>query len=330
TSSNVSCRLSRGNSAFFLRSLPTATPAVLQSNFLFTSLRWLLLLYFIWFYYDFRTPRRGGYSKSIVKWWRTQRLHKYFSAYFPSYLHKTAELLTGKNYLLVCHPHGIFPFGVYTCFATGGTGIYEKFPEIDIRVATLSMQFLVAVRREWMLFHGTVDCSKESLHYLLDTSKHVNNAVVLVVGGAAEALDSHPGSHVLTLKERKGFVKIALETGAQLVPVYSFGETELYEQVKNPRGSRLRAVQDTLKKILGFSLPIFNGRGIFNYNFGLLPRRRQIDVVVGSPVEVKRNPNPTQDEIEQLHTKYIEALEELFDANKVKYGIPKDEKLVLV
>ena len=51
------------------------------------------------------------------------------------------------------------------------------------------------------------------------------------LGGAAEALDSHPGKHMLTLKYRKGFARIALETGAQLVPVYSFGETELFEQV---------------------------------------------------------------------------------------------------
>ena len=53
----------------------------------------------------------------------------------------------------------------------------------------------------------------------------------MILGGAAEALDSRPGCQMLTLKGRKGFIRIALETGSQLVPVYSFGETELYEQV---------------------------------------------------------------------------------------------------
>ena len=38
-------------------------------------------------------------------------------------------------------------------------------------------------------------------------------AAVIVVGGAAEALDARPGTYDLTLKERKGFVKIALTTG---------------------------------------------------------------------------------------------------------------------
>lgn len=76
-------------------------------------------------------------------------------------------------------------------------------------------------------------------------------AAILVVGGAEEALDAHPGKHVLTLNARKvpyprynilnlpypfqGFIKLALETGAQLVPCFGFGENDLYLQASNDK-----------------------------------------------------------------------------------------------
>lgn len=53
----------------------------------------------------------------------------------------------------------------------------------------------------------------------------------LNIGGAEEALEARPGHNVLTLRHRKGFIKVALQTGAQLVPMYSFGENNLFYQV---------------------------------------------------------------------------------------------------
>lgn len=87
-------------------------------------------------------------------------------------------------------------------------------------------------RREWAMLHGIIECSRESLHYMLNSEKQ-GNACVLVVGGAEESMDAHPGMTELTLMKRKGFIKVALETGASLVPCYSFGENELFEQVGN-------------------------------------------------------------------------------------------------
>jgi len=64
-----------------------------------------------------------------------------------------------------------------------------------------------------------------------------------------------------------------------LVPVFGFGENDLYQQVANPPGSRLRRLQTMLTKILSFSPPLFHGRGVFNYTFGILPFRRPVNVI---------------------------------------------------
>lgn len=66
---------------------------------------------------------------------------------------------------------------------------------------------------------------------------------------------------------------------AALVPVFSFGENDLFDQVENSPGSWLRWTQNQLQKVMGISLPLFHGRGIFQYSFGFLPYRRPITTV---------------------------------------------------
>ena len=41
------------------------------------------------------------------------------------------------------------------------------------------------------------------------------------------------------MNKRKGFIKLAIRFGRDLVPVFSFGENFVYGQAPNPEGSRL-------------------------------------------------------------------------------------------
>jgi hypothetical protein len=45
------------------------------------------------------------------------------------------------------------------------------------------------------------------------TKQGTGNAAIIVVGGAEEALIARPGDYSLTLKKRKGFVRVAMATG---------------------------------------------------------------------------------------------------------------------
>ena len=54
--------------------------------------------------------------------------------------------------------------------------------------------------------------SKESIQWIL-RRQGVGNAAIIVVGGAEEALEAHPGHYTITLKNRKGFVKQAIKAG---------------------------------------------------------------------------------------------------------------------
>lgn len=39
--------------------------------------------------------------------------------------------------------------------------------------------------------------------------------------------------------------------------------------------------------------------------------------------------NPNDDQIEQLHAKYVKELKRLFEENRIKYNIPQDAKLII-
>lgn len=151
----------------------------------------------------------------------------------------------------------------------------------------------------------------------------------MVVGGAEESLEAHPGRTTLTLAKRQGFVREALKTGAHLVPVYSFGENDVYLQAENPPGSFLRALQNFAKKSLGFTFPLVYGRGFFKNSWGPLPLSTPIDTVIGAPIAVEKTESPTKEQVDRLHQKYIEELTALFDKHKTKFGHSKEQQLIL-
>jgi Diacylglycerol acyltransferase len=67
---------------------------------------------------------------------------------------------------------------------------------------------------------------------------------------------------------------------SHLVPVYGFGENDLYRQlILNPPGSIVRRGQRWLQKTTGMVPVFFCGRGIFNYSIGWMPHRHAINVV---------------------------------------------------
>jgi hypothetical protein len=51
---------------------------------------------------------------------------------------------------------------------------------------------------------------------------------------------------------------------ADLVPVFSFGENDIYQQMPNEKGTLVYEFQKRFQSIFGFTLPLFHGRGILN------------------------------------------------------------------
>lgn len=225
---------------------------------------------------------------------------------------------TGKRYVFGYHPHGIIGMGVVGSIGSEGAGWSRLFPGIPVSVLTLTNQFRVPFYREYLLSLGMASVSKKSCEALLQR----NQSICIVVGGAEESLLARPGHMDLILRKRKGFIKLALQFGnVDLVPIVSFGENDLYDQVKNDKESKLYKAQSILKKFLGFTLPLMHARGVFNYDVGVIPYRRPLNIIVGKPIHVPIIENPTKSDIDHYQNLYIKELTRVFDDNKQRYFV---------
>lgn len=268
-------------------------------------------------------------------WVKTHSFWVHVTKYFPIELQKMnpdTQFPADAVYLFGYHPHGVWGIGCFLNFLTTATGFDSMFPGLDLRGATLEFNFKVPFFRELLLRLGAITVSAKSIRHMLSCGP--GSAVIIVPGGAAEALDARPGSHELTLKRRNGFFRIALQHGVHLVPVYSFGENELYEQLMpNRPGSVLRTFQDHMQRTLGFSTPYFLGAGSAGSGaapMNPVPRRHPIITVVGDPIKCELIENPTHQQIEELKDRYIAALQAIFIRFADQYSPDREGDLQIV
>uniref|UniRef100_A0A3B5KRK6 Acyltransferase n=1 Tax=Xiphophorus couchianus TaxID=32473 RepID=A0A3B5KRK6_9TELE len=273
--------------------------------YMFCTDCWLIAaLYTAWLIVDWNTPKQGGRRSSWVRNWT---VWTYFRDYFPVRLIKTHDLLPNRNYILGYHPHGIFCFGAFCNFGTEATGFSKKFPGIKPSLATLAGNFRLPVLRDYLMSGGICPVNRHSIDYLLSCNG-TGNAVVIVVGGAAESLHSAPGMNSVTLKNRKGFVKLALQKGSQNTSLSQIP----YENVS--RESRYQIFYEcaALLSTSWHGLPFLKG---------------QTELTVGEPITVPKIEDPTEEMVELYHGMYVRSLLCLFDKYKTRFGLKESDIL---
>ncbi|KAK0633449.1 diacylglycerol acyltransferase-domain-containing protein [Immersiella caudata] len=262
---------------------------------------------------------------------------RFFANYYPARLHKTHDLPPTRKYIFGYHPHGIISHGAFAAFATESLGFSEKFPGITNSLLTLDSNFRIPLYREYILSLGIQSVSKESITNILSkggrNDEGMGRAVTIVVGGARESLEAQPYTMHLVLSQRKGFIKLAVRTGADIVPVLAFGENDLYDQVSPETHPGIRRMQMYVLRTLKFTLPFLHGRGIFNYDVGLMPYRRPLNIIVGKPIHVKQARDGAEvdmREVDRLHGLYVDELRKMWDRYKDDFAAERKEEMTIM
>ncbi|XP_036989023.1 acyl-CoA wax alcohol acyltransferase 1 [Artibeus jamaicensis] len=292
---------------------------------MFTSLWLLPTLYFVWYFLDWKTPEQGGRRSAWVRNWY---IWTHVRDYFPITIVKTKDLSPEHNYLMGVHPHGLLTYGAFCNFCTEATGFSKIFPGITPYLATLSYFFKIPLIREYLMAKGVCSVSQPAIDYLL--SHGTGNLVGIVVGGVGEALQSVPNTTTLIIQKRKGFVRTALQHGTHLVPTFTFGETDVFNQVVFHQDSKMFKFQSWFRRIFGFYFCVFYGRGFPRGSTGLLPYPLPVTTVVGEPLPVPKIEKPSQEVVDKYHALYMEALQKLFDQHKTKHGLSETQKLLFL
>lgn len=204
--------------------------------------------------------------------------------------------------LYVVHPHGCF------CLAAvlnlSGEVRRRGSPWHGVFVGVADVLFKMPLVREFLLL---ANCRPANMR-MIDTLLESGETVALNPGGIHEQLATDHKRERIFFPAKLGFVRQAIKHGVPLVPVYDFGENQLF---RVPEWSR-RASR-SLKAATGAGVPFPVGR------FGLpfVPRRTHVKTYVGSAVPVgPADPNPSEARVQAVFSAYCAALRNLFDAHK--------------
>lgn len=180
-----------------------------------------IVCYWTWVFRD------GDYLKHGRPWpWIEQQpFIRYIFEWLPMRILRTQKLDPSKKYIFACHPHGTLAFNRGVVGFSTDTLWNKAFPGISFRVLTARAAFFVPFIRELWLWTSCVDASREVATKLL---RDINCSLFVYPGGEKEQIQTEYQKHKVFLSSRKGFVRLALKEGAELVPVYAFGETDLY------------------------------------------------------------------------------------------------------
>lgn len=215
---------------------------------------------------------------------------------------------SGKNYVIGAHPHGVFTFtGVCNAIATinakdgYGAGHWAECP-----TAAASVIKVFPILKDILGMLGVVDAGGKTLATRLSAkaASGSTSSVILYIGGMIELFRSSPKREAVFLKGRKGFIKLAMREGADVVPTYMFGNTTVLSALTwGPLA--------TLSRKLGVSVTFFWGR------FGLpVPKPVKLTYVRGRPLGLPHIQKPTAEDVDKWHAVYCEKLVELFDNYK--------------
>lgn len=149
-------------------------------------------------------------------------------------------LKDGKNFLLIAQPHGVLSYGGFCAKIT----CPKKYGHLPTAVAAALLHF--PILKQVMGMFSLIDASASNMAKVFKKDGP-EGCIILYVGGIAELFKCSLTEERLYLSKRKGFVKLALREGVDIIPAYFFGNTSILSILKTgPLASLSRKIGGSL------------------------------------------------------------------------------------
>ena len=205
-----------------------------------------------------------------------------------------------ERVLYAIHPHGL------TSTLTGlALGDINK--RTDQRVALVVaplLRWLNPLMRLLMGFLG-VDLLSSDKHQVQSYMRK-GHRVGIVVGGFEEMLRTRSDKEILYLKKRRGFLKQAIKNGYAVVPVYCFGESQIYR-------NRIELSNEMRDVCAKWKIPAAIPTGSRGVSF--MPHKPEGGtlIVFGEPQRWTTDEIATPESFNRVHDEYIQGLVRLYN-----------------
>lgn len=211
--------------------------------------------------------------------------------------------LRNKKYVIAEWPHGVFPLSQLIAVSLADM----CWPGHPVYFLAADSVFRVPLWRHLISWAGGASATAASFRRLL-----TKGSVGLVPDGIAGMFLSEDDCEVIKIKERKGFVRIAVEAGADILPCFHFGNSRLFKFGPRSWERVARRHRVALGLMFGrWGLPL------------ALPNRVPLMMAIGAPIEVRqlsRDDPGFEAAVDAAHGALIRAMVDLYDRHKHEYG----------
>jgi len=211
-----------------------------------------------------------------------------------------------RRYMYAWHPHG-FLSCIPSCLM--GEMAISGAPHDRVWYGTCApVLFYIPVLGEHFMMSNARPVDKRTLERILG---HKNgHSIALQPGGMKEQAATRHDQEQAFFPKRLGFIRLAIKHQTPLMPLYIFGENQLYRRIDG-----FGWLTKLVYKLTGLTLPIFTSK--FGLPMCLLtPITTPIHIRYGNPIEVGPQADEPSDAcVNEVFERYLTELQRLFTAH---------------